>query len=385
MLQEIRLLTPGPLALAPEVKAAMLTDLGSRDYAFREVTRDIRRMILALSGADRHHSVIPVQGSGTFAIEAVITTFIKPTDKVLVCVNGIYGELAAKILSCHGLRHATLTRPITEAISAADVEHHLSSDPSFTHLYFAHCETTSGVLNPLPELVELARRHGMVSIIDAMSSFGAVDIDARRTPFDILVSSGNKCLEAPPGIAFAVVRKSLLTSDNTVSRTYVLDLLDQWRMFELTGEWRSTPPTHVAQALRASLMALTEESVAGRRVRYSGICARLVTGLRSLQIYPILPPELQSPICLAVRSRHIPNAQIFAQYYQHLRAAGLLIYARFHEETRSFRIGCIGQIQPEWVDDFIRATARFVRSNGHPPETWSRDAKPLVVARESSR
>ena len=357
---EPRLLTPGPLALAPEVKACMQRDLGSRDLAFRHVTRDIRQWIQELAGAGPDHTVVPMQGSGTFAIEAALTTFVKERDKVLVCANGVYGETAAKILRRHRLPHAVLSRPISEPVSVAEAEAALGADPGITHLYFVHCETTSGILNPLPDLLALARRRGVASVVDSMSAFGAVEVDARAHPCDILISSGNKCLEAPPGIAFAVVRRALLTAGNTAARTYTLDLFDQWRGFEETGEWRCTPPTHVAQALRAGLIGLRQETVAGRHARYAAIRDRLVAGMRPLGFAPILPPRLQSPICVAFRSDAlVPDAAAFADYYQHLRAAGLLIYARFHEESRSFRVGCIGQIQPDWVEDFVAETARF--------------------------
>jgi 2-aminoethylphosphonate aminotransferase len=367
-----RLLTPGPLALAPEVKASMQNDLGSRDHAFRQVTSDIRRWIADLANAADEYSVIPVQGSGTFAIEAALTTFVKDTDKVLVCVNGVYGETAAKILRRHRLRHAVLSRPVTEPVPVAEAEAMLAADPGITHLYVVHCETTSGILNPLPELLAMARCRGVASIVDSMSAFGAIEVDAQGDhPFDVLVSSGNKCLEAPPGVAFAIVRRPLLTPAHAVARTYTLDLLDQWRSFEETGEWRSTPPTHVAQALRAGLVALRQETVAGRHARYAAIRDRLIAGMRPLGFAPILPPQLQSPICVAFRNDAVvPEAASFAEYYQHLRAARLLIYARFHEASRSFRVGCIGRIEPQWVDELVEATRAFAqgrrRAGGGP-------------------
>jgi 2-aminoethylphosphonate-pyruvate transaminase len=362
-----RLLTPGPLALAPEVKASMQTDLGSRDLAFRQVTRDIRRAIQDLAGAGPDYTTVLMQGSGTFAIEAVLSTLIKDSDKVLVCANGVYGETAAKILRRHALRHTVLACPIDTPVSVVDAEAMLAADPAITHLYVVHCETTSGILNPLDALLDLARRRGVTSIVDSMSAFGAVPVDARLQPFDVLISSGNKCLEAPPGIAFAILRRTLLTPQNAVPRTYTLDLFDQWRSFEETGEWRTTPPTHVAQALRAGLFELQRETVVGRHARYTAIRNRLVAGMRPMGFEPILPPDLQSPICVAFRNEIVvPDATAFADYYQHLRAARLLIYARFHEASRSFRIGCIGRIEPHWVDELAEATRGFVLARRRP-------------------
>ena len=376
MLTEARLLTPGPLAIASDTKQCMQIDLGSRDFAFDSVTSSIRATIHKLAGGDPEYTVIPLQGSGTFAIEGSLTTFIGPNDKVLVCVNGIYGELALKILRRHGLAHCALSVPITKPVSVDAVKEQLDSDPSITHLYFAHCETTSGILNPFSELVHCARQRGVMTIVDAMSAFGAIEINATRDPFDVLISSGNKCVEAPPGIAFAIVRRHWLTRRSAGARTYSLDLLDQWRNFEATGQWRSTPPTHIAQALDAALQALIEEGgVAARRARYEAICSRLIAGMRPLGFEPILPASLQSPICVAFRSdRLIPNAARFAEYYATLREAGLVIYARFHEPSKSFRIGCIGQIHPKWVDELIDQTARFVHAK-----------RPVVRARPKPR
>jgi 2-aminoethylphosphonate-pyruvate transaminase len=358
-----RLLTPGPLALAPEIKALMQTDLGSRDGVFRQITEDIRRMIQTVAGAGPDYTVIPVQGSGTFAIEAALTTFLKPDDKVLVCVNGVYGELVLKILARHGLGYAVVRRPVGEPIPVDEVEARLRADPSITHLYFVHLETTSGILNPLQQLTALAHRRGVVTMVDSMSAFGAIEIDARSTPFDVMLASGNKCIEAPPGIAFAIVRRSLLTLGGTAARTYSLDLLDQWQGFESTGEWRCTPPTHVAQALHAALRALLREGVARRRERYAAICTYLVRGMSELGFTPIVAPELQSPVCVAFRSeRLIPDGTAFAFYYRCLRAAGLFIYSKFHAESGSFRVGCIGQIRREWVDDFLDETTSFVQA-----------------------
>jgi len=340
----------------------MQIDLGSRDSSFDIVTSSIRTTIHKLAGGDPEYTVIPLQGSGTFAIEGALTTFIGPNDKILVCVNGIYGELAIKILQRHGLAHSALSAPITKPVSVEAVKQRLDNDPSITHLYFAHCETTSGILNPFSELVHCARQCGVMTIVDAMSAFGAIEINATRNPFDVLISSGNKCLEAPPGIAFAIVRRQWLTRRNTEARTYSLDLLDQWRNFEATGQWRSTPPTHIAQALDAALQALLKEGgVAARRARYEAICSRLIAGMRPLGFEPILSASVQSPICVAFRSeRLIPDAAAFAAYYATLREAGLVIYARFHEPSKSFRIGCIGQIKLAWVDELIAHTAGFV-------------------------
>ncbi len=361
-----RLLTPGPLSIALDIKERMLTDLGSRDVEFRAITEEIRRYLLEIAGGTNNYAAVPLQGSGTFAIEAALMTFVGAADKVLVCVNGTYGARMAAMLRRHRRDCSVLSFPATVPVDVDQVEQALETDQSITHICFVHCETTTGIVNPYRALLASARQRGVVSVVDAMSSFGALDIDAARDEFDILVSSGNKCVEAPPGIAFAVVHNGLLKRKTTHATTYSLDLYDQWLNFEQTREWRTTPPTHVAQALHSALIALHAEGVSARHTRYSANCERLIAGMRRLDFEPVLDHEVQSPICVAFRSdRHVPNARVFDDLYNHLRAAGIVIYAKFHEETRSLRIGCIGQIEDVWIDDALAAVEDFAgRQNG---------------------
>src|SRR3978361_510124 len=204
----------------------MQIDLGSRDFAFDSVTSSIRATIHKLAGGDPEYTVIPLQGSGTFAIEGSLTTFIGPNDKVLVCVNGIYGELALKILRRHGLAHCALSVPITKPVSVDAVKEQLDRDHSIAHLYFAHCETTSVILNPFSELVHCARQRGVMTIVDAMSAFGAIEINATRDTCDVLSPCGNKGVEAPPGLPFAIVPNHCRPRRSAGARTYSLDLLD---------------------------------------------------------------------------------------------------------------------------------------------------------------
>lgn len=359
------LLTPGPLALSRAVKEAMLFDVGSRDAYFKDITQEIRAWILALAGGVGSHAVIPIQGSGTFAVEAALTTFIGPQDKALVLINGLYGERIATILRRNGLACEAMVIPVTQPPDVEQVAARLDADPSITHLCFVHCETTSGILNPFRALIRCARARGVITVVDSMSAFGAIPVNAQEDGFDILVSSGNKCIEAPPGLAFAVVATPLLTRKSARAHSFCLDLYDQWRSFEEIGEWRSTPPTHVVLALHRALSELLAEGIDQRRARYERVRRRLVDGLRPLGFEPILSPELQSPICVAFRTDHWDgNDQAgFQRLYDHLAADRIYVYAKVHAPTRSFRIGCIGQIQEAWIDRLIDRVADFVVSS----------------------
>lgn len=372
------LLTPGPLALSSFVKEAMLLDVGSRDGAFKAVTREVRAGLLVLAGGTGSHAAIPIQGSGTFAVEAALATFVAAGDKPLVLVNGLYGERIAAILRRRGQAFEMMADPVTRTPDPEAVAARLDRDPSITHLCFVHCETTSGILNPYRALLAVARARGVVTIVDSMSAFGAIPVDAREDGFDILVSSGNKCLEAPPGLAFAMVARSLLTRRSARAASFCLDLYDQWRAFEEDGEWRSTPPTHVVMALHRALAALEAEGPAARRARYERVMARLLAGLEPLGFEPILPSSLRSPICLALRHPGWGDeaAAGFQGLYDHLAADRISIYAKLHGPTRSFRVGCIGQIQDAWIDRLVARASEVAP----PPVPLRRPMEPAPVA-----
>lgn len=355
------LLTPGPLALSAEVKEEMLVDLGSRSARMREITARIRSSLLRLTGAEETHEAVPIQGSGSFATEAVLSTFVSPSDVVLVVVSGVYGERIVQILERRGIRHRILACDPISLPDPTAIAEILSSDTAITHLCIVQCETTTGLLLSVEKYSCVARAHGVITIVDAMSAFGAVPIDARRDGFDVLIGSGNKCVEAPPGVAFALVQRGLLTRKTARSNSFCLDLYEQWSTLEQSGEWRSTPPTHVLQALRAALESLEVETVAGRAARYAAIRDQVVDGMSRLGFVPLLPAPLRSPVCVAFTCPDWAGreARAFEVFYRYLDEAGIEIYSKLHLPTRSFRIGCIGRIEPHWIELFLDRVERF--------------------------
>mmetsp|Transcript_18343 Transcript_18343/g.29477 ORF Transcript_18343/g.29477 Transcript_18343/m.29477 type:complete len:357 (+) Transcript_18343:5702-6772(+) len=345
------------------VKEAMLTDLGSRGLPMRRITHEIRDSLVRLAKVEKTHSAVPIQGSGSFAMEAALRTFLGPSDKVLVVVNGIYGERIADILIKSGRAHKILSSPVDCALDPADVAAEFDKDPTLTHLSFVLCETTTGMLNPYKDLVALAKSRNILTIIDAMSAFGGIEIDAERHPFDVMVTSGNKCIEAPPGVAFVLAPPALLDSSAGNSGSFSLDLHDQWLRFEIDGEWRSTPPTHVLQATGVALHALEAETIAVRNARYSQIAERVAQGLGALGFRTVLPPELRAPVCVALRAPDWAGATapFFGRYVEYLERRNLHIYSKLHVPSQSFRVGCIGQIRPYWIDLFLEVTAAFIQ------------------------
>jgi len=267
MTSEPYLLTPGPLTTSLRTRQAMLHDWGSWDVDFNNITGRIReRLLQIVSGSDTHECV-PLQGSGTFSVEAAIGTLVPRSGHVLVPQNGAYCQRIARICRVLGRRLTTLDYPEDTQVAAGDVDRALRADASITHVALVHCETSTGILNPLHEVAEVIARHGRGLIVDAMSSFGALEIDARRTPFDAVVAASGKCLEGPPGMGFVIVRRAVLERSEGNSHSLAMDLYDQWVYMQKTTQWRYTPPTHVVAAFDSAITQYLEEG--GRTARHA--------------------------------------------------------------------------------------------------------------------
>ena len=351
------LLTPGPLTTSRSVKEAMLHDWGSRDKNFIAINRQVRERLVALAGGEGTHVCVPLQGSGTFVVEATVGTLMPRDAKALILVNGAYGQRIAKICDYYQRRYTILETPENIPCNAADVDAALSADAALSHVFVIHCETTSGILNPVAEVAEVTARHGRKLIIDAMSAFGAVQLDTREVPFDAVVASSNKCIEGVPGVGFAIIRESLLKECKGNAPSLTLDLYDQWQVMEKNAQWRFTPPTHVIAAFEQALREHEEEGgVAGRGARYRRNCKILVDGMRELGFETLLPDALQAPIIVTFHMPADPSF-VFQDFYDNLGERGFVIYPGKLTVADSFRIGCIGRLG----DDEMRAALVAVR------------------------
>ena len=362
--QDPLLLTPGPLTTTEGVRRAMLRDWGSRDERFTAMTARLRERLTAIANAGASHTCIPVQGSGTFAIEAALGTFVPRDGGALVVTNGAYGERAAQILKRLGRRTSVLRFAEDALADPAAIAEALEGDPALDDVVLIHCETTSGILNPLEEIADTVKSAGRRLILDAMSSFGGIPIDLARTPVDVLVASANKCLEGVPGVGFALARNDLLATSEANAHSISLDLFDQWRGFENNGQWRFTPPTHVLAALDAALDELDDEGgVPGRFARYWENCRILVDGLRALGFETLLPDSIQAPIIVTFR-QPADRAYSFESFYAALQAHGFSIYPGKITNADSFRVGCIGHVRSTDMTRFVAAVETVIRDAG---------------------
>lgn len=343
------LLTPGPLTTSQTVKEAMLTDWCTWDEAYNlHIVEEIRKSLVSL--ATQHtgdYTSILLQGSGTYCVEAVIGSVIKPGDKLLILSNGAYGDRMGNIAEYHGISYDMLAFDETEQVSVSYVDDYLSHNAEITHVAVVHCETTTGVFNPLKEIAHLVKMHGKKLIVDAMSSFGGVPLDVHELGIDFLISSANKCIQGVPGFGFIIARRSELLHCKGVSKSLSLNIYDQWEAMEKGhGKWRFTSPTHVVRAFKQAMGELAEEGgVEARHNRYCENHRVLVDGMRSLGFQTLLPDEIQSPV---ITSFLYPYADFnFKAFYTQLKERGFVIYPGKISQADTFRIGNIGDVHPE--------------------------------------
>ena len=364
------LLTPGPLTTSAAVKQAMVHDWGSRDAEFIRINKMVLDCIVQLAGAEGTHVTVPVQGSGTFAVEAMITSFVPKTGKLLVLINGAYGQRAKKIAEIAGRAVVTHETPEDTPPDLAAIEKLLAGDTAITHVFAVHCETTSGILNPIAEIAALVARQGRRLLVDSMSAFGAIEIDARKVQYDALAASSNKCLEGVPGLGFVVCRKDALAACKGNATTLVLDLHDQAEGFAKTGQYRFTPPIHVIVALGKAIEEhAAEGGVAGRGGRYRSNAKILIDGMRGMGFRTLLPDALQAPIIITF---HMPTDPrfVFQRFYDGLKDRGYVIYPGKLTVADSFRMGCIGRLNAEHMNGALAAVREVLDemrvSNGGP-------------------
>ena len=342
--QDPWLLTPGPLTTSLTVKQAMLHDWGSRDQEFIKINATMRRRLVELiQGGDRF-TTVPMQGSGTFAVEAMLGTFLPRDGKALILVNGAYGKRMVRICGYAGRAHATVEAPEDKPIDPAAVAKALQADPAITHVCAVHCETTSGVLNPIAEIGAVVAKAGRRLLIDSMSAFGALPLLATEVAFDAVAASSNKCIEGVPGLGFVIARIEALKATKGNAHALTLDLHDQWEVIEKTQQYRFTPPIHCIVAFAKALDEhAAEGGVEGRGARYRSNCRILVEGMRALGFETLLPDRVQAPIIVTFHMPADPHF-VFDRFYDELRERGYVIYPGKLTVADSFRIGCIGRL-----------------------------------------
>jgi 2-aminoethylphosphonate-pyruvate transaminase len=363
--EQKRLFTPGPLTTSRSVKEAMLRDIGSRDDEFISIVRDIRRSLLEIGGVSQSagYEAVLLQGSGTYGVESVLSSAVPSNGKLLILVNGAYGERMVQMAARHGIQTHVLRWPENEPTDPDAVRQRLEADSAISHVAIVHCETTTGILNPVETIGQLVQAAGRTCIVDAMSSFGAIPLNVADAGADFLVSSANKCIEGVPGFCFVLARREKLESCKGRARTLSLDLFEQWRGLETNGQFRFTPPTHALLAFAQALRELEAEGgAAGRAERYQANHEALIAGMSALGFKRYLQKH-QSWIITAFHYPDDPRFH-FEEFYRRLAGRGMVIYPGKLGKVACFRIGNIGRLSTQDMRELTEAVAVVLREMG---------------------
>lgn len=358
-----KLFTPGPLNTKLSVKEAMLHDMGSRDKEFLEVVKEIRSELLEIAGVTREegYDSVLMQGSGTFGVESVISTAIPPNGHLLLITNGAYGERIRQMAEIYGIKTSTLGYRENIVPPAQDVEVALKTDETITHVAIVHCETTTGIFNDIEGVGLVARKFNKVYIVDAMSSFGAVPIDLKMLDIDFLISSSNKCIEGVPGFSFVISKTSTLEACYGNARTISLDLYGQWIEMKKNNQFRFTPPIQSILAFRKAIEELKAEGgIEKRSERYQQNYRRLIEGTKALGLKTYLDKKDQGYIITFFLFPDHPNFD-FTLFYEKLHWRGQIIYQGKLTDTNCFRIGNIGQLYIEDIENLLVAIKEILK------------------------
>ena len=356
-----KLLTPGPLTTSSTVKEEMLFDRCTWDQDYKDITQKIRTQLLEFASAPKEaYTTVLMQGSGTFVVESVMTTAIAGNDKVLIVTNGAYGERIVKMAHSIGLNYVEYRVAYNEYPEENDIRRILEEDQRITHIVMVHCETTTGILNPIEMISNLSKEFDKTLIIDAMSSFGGMDINVSELGIDYLISSANKCIQGVPGFGFVIANLEKLVACEGNARSLSLDLYDQWKEMDKDGKWRYTSPTHVVAAFAKAMEELVEEGgIPARFARYQHNNRLLRERLEKVNIHAYITAEKQSPI---ITTFLIPNEQFsFEEFYAYVKTKGYVIYPGKLTDVDTFRIGNIGEIYEEDIQELCSIVEDYMK------------------------
>ncbi|MFR4996917.1 MAG: 2-aminoethylphosphonate--pyruvate transaminase [Clostridium paraputrificum] len=355
------LLTPGPLSTSKRVRAALLKDWCTWDSEYNNMIQEMRSMLLKVANCseDIYTSVL-MQGSGSFSVESVIGTAVGKNDKLLILANGAYGKRMKDIADVLKINYKFIATPEREQYSVVALEEILKEDKEITHVSFVHCETTTGILNPLEDLANVVKSYNKTLIVDAMSSFGGVKIDVEDLGIDFLISSANKCIQGVPGFGFVIAKKESLMKTKGQAKSLSLDLYNQWNTMEKdNGKWRFTSPTHVTHAFYEALKELEDEGGVDKRYeRYNSMQKVLVKGMKEMGFKTYVNEEYHSPI---ITTFLYPEKRTFEfkSFYNFLKTKGFVIYPGKLSDEDTFRIGNIGDITLKDIERLLEAIKEY--------------------------
>lgn len=358
------LLTPGPLNTSMAVKEAMLHDLGTRDGEYQNMVEGLRKKLLQLAHVDGEtHSVVFLQGSGTYGVESVLDSAVGKIGKVLILSNGAYGERMEQICKAHGIAYQIQAFSKLEALPVEQLEPYME-DETITHVAFVHCETTAGVLNDVEAILKQIHKHKKGSIVDAMSSFGSMDLDLGKLNMDFLITSSNKCLHGVPGVAVIYGKKTAFEACKGNADNLTLDLYQQWEEMETKGgSFRFTSPTHVLLALNEAVKELEMSGgICARHEHYTFLQRKIQDAMEELGFQAPVARKFQAPV---ITTYFIPQWMDFAHFYDWMKERDILLYSGKLPGYDAFRIGNIGELTVSDIERVLDEIRIYVHTYAH--------------------
>lgn len=360
-MKNYKLLTPGPLTTTETVRKEMMFDHCTWDDDYKSITQKIRKQLLELAHvSEEEYTVVLMQGSGSFGVESVLTSVVGEEDKLLIVANGAYGERMEDMAKHAKIPYTMYNEVYYKIPDAEKIREILEQDPAITHVSMVHSETTSGILNDIQAVGKVVKEKGCTFIVDAMSSFGGVDIPVKDWGIDFIISSANKCIQGVPGFSFIIANREKLMESAGKARSLSLDLYDQWKTMEKDGKWRFTSPTHVVLAFSKALDEMLEEGgIEARSKRYYHNNRLLIQRMKEMGIQTYIDQEHQGPI---ITTFLYPENHKFAfsEMYQYIKDRGYAIYPGKVTEADTFRIGNIGEIYEEDIEKVCSIMKEFL-------------------------
>jgi 2-aminoethylphosphonate-pyruvate transaminase len=347
------LLNPGPVTLTERVRQALIReDLCHREPEFAELSLDIKNRLVSIypESASSYEAIL-LTGSGSCAVEAMLSTLIPESGKALVVSNGVYGERIAAMIKVHGKPLEVISSEWFEPMKLTEVEKHLEQDSNITHVIAVHHETTTGRLNDIAKLGQICQSKNVPLLLDCVSSFGAEKIDFTNWNLEACAATANKCLHGVPGISFVLVNKSVFTSRSSAAKTLYLDLY-HYQQEQVSGYSPFTQAVHVVYALQEALKEMEElGGWTARNQRYTHLAKLIRQGLAELGISTLLDEQYYSCVLASFK---LPSGYSYEQIHDRLKAFGFIIYAGQGELKKTiFRIANMGDIQLNDIDKIL--------------------------------
>jgi 2-aminoethylphosphonate-pyruvate transaminase len=354
------LLNPGPATTTDSVKYAQVqADICPREKDFAAIMKWISDELSLMAGEKGAVETVLFGGSGTAADEAMISSCIPDDGKVLIVNNGAYGARLAKIAAIYKLNFDVYKSGEFKPLDVEALKQILTKG-KYSHLAIVYHETTTGLLNPVPQIARFCRKNNITTIVDAVSAFAAVPIDMDKDAIDFMASTANKNIGAMAGICFVFCRKAALEKiKNYPMRNYYLNLYDQALYFQKTGQMRFTPPVQTVYALRQAIIETKIEGIENRLKRYESCWQVLAARLKKLNLKMPVPIEAQSKLITAIEEPNSPNYN-FDDFHDYAKAHGFTIYPGKVSSAKTFRIANIGDIKTFEMEAFCDILESYI-------------------------